>query len=335
MNTARLGEKAARAAHACHFPRLTDRDHRRACVRVPADLSDPALKDAIQNVRSDTHPATYCVLGYEGKAKIVCKDVGEGKCFSCIDDMDDGQVSFALLRVANTRDQESKTVKFVFICYVGPSVGGMARGRVGTHKGDVMELVGQSHVDVQTDDKDDLTEAALTEKLKKASGANYDLGSNAGGKYESKAGDIQASARNNYKTLEKDSNIGPVVFDKYKKDKNAVTPMDLGGRAMVAPPTAAKKNIVVRDEATRQASDEVTRSRQATAAAAEQAKAAEAAAAAKAAEEAAAAKAAEEAAAAAAASEEVTPVPAPAAEDPAPEASEEPAAGDETPVPAN
>ena len=45
-----------------------------------------------------------------------------------------------------------------------------------------------------TDDKDDLSEQAITDKLKKASGANYDLGSNAGGKYESNAGGIQASA---------------------------------------------------------------------------------------------------------------------------------------------
>ena len=80
-----------------------------------------------------------------------------------------------------------------------------------------------------------------------------DLGSNAGGKgYQSNAGGLQATARDRYKALEKDSNIGPVVFDKYKKDKDAVTPMDLGGRAMVAPPTEARRNVVVRDEAARQ-----------------------------------------------------------------------------------
>ena len=83
------------------------------------------------------------------------------------------QVSYALLRITGTRDQESKTVKFVFITYLGPSVGGMARGRVGAHKPDVKALVGQSHVDYQTDDKDDLSEASLTDRLKKASGANY------------------------------------------------------------------------------------------------------------------------------------------------------------------
>ena len=184
------------------------------------DLSDPALKEAIAKVRSDDHPATSCVFGYEGKAKIVCKSVGEGKCFDCLDDLEDSEVSYALLRVANTRDQESKTVKFVFICYVGPSVGGMQRGRVGGHKGDVKEMVGQSHVDIQTDDKDEISEQTITDKLKKASGANYDLGSNAGGTYQSKAGEIGKSAAAKYKELEKGSNIGPVIFDKYKKDKN-------------------------------------------------------------------------------------------------------------------
>ena len=122
--------------------------------------------------------------------------------------------------MTGTRDQESKTVKFVFLMYVGPSVGGMARGRAGGHKPDVQELIGQSHVSQQTDDKDDITEAKITDMLKKASGANYDLGSNAGGKYESKAGDIGKSAAAKYKALEKESNIGPVVFDKYDKPKD-------------------------------------------------------------------------------------------------------------------
>ena len=98
------------------------------------DVSDPSLKDAILKVRSDAAPETYCILGYEGKSKIVLKDIGSSSPYTCIDQMDDSEVSFALLRVGNTRDQESKTVKFVFICYVGPSVGGMAKGRVGGHK---------------------------------------------------------------------------------------------------------------------------------------------------------------------------------------------------------
>ena len=129
------------------------------------DLSDPALKEAIANVRSDATPATWCVFTYEGKAKIVCKEVGEGAPYQATDNMDDAEVSYALLRVSGTRDQESKTVKFVFIVYTGPGVGGMARGRVNAHKGDVKEFIGQSHVDISTDDRDDMSEAVITDKL--------------------------------------------------------------------------------------------------------------------------------------------------------------------------
>ena len=55
------------------------------------DLSDPALKEALARVRSDSDPATYCVFGYEGKAKIICKKVGEGKCYDALDEMDDAE----------------------------------------------------------------------------------------------------------------------------------------------------------------------------------------------------------------------------------------------------
>ena len=113
------------------------------------DISDPALNDAIVKVRSDASPETYCIFGYEGKSKIVLKSCAEGNAFDAIGELDDAEVSYGLLRVGNTRDQESKTVKFVFIVYVGPSVGGMARGRVGGHKGDIKEMIGQSHVDIQ------------------------------------------------------------------------------------------------------------------------------------------------------------------------------------------
>ena len=72
------------------------------------DLSDPAIKEALVAVRADSNPATYCVLGYEGKAKIVCKQVGEDSPYKAIDFMDDAEVSYALLRIAGTRDQEAR-----------------------------------------------------------------------------------------------------------------------------------------------------------------------------------------------------------------------------------
>ena len=137
------------------------------------DTSDPSLLEAVTAVRSDAMPETFVVLSYTSKTKLGVVATGDGSAFAAMEEMGEDKVSYALLRVGNTRDQESKTVKFVFVAYTGPSVGGMARARVNTHKAAVKALMGNTHVDVQTDDMDDLSEAALTEKLKKASGANY------------------------------------------------------------------------------------------------------------------------------------------------------------------
>ena len=185
------------------------------------DTSDPALKEIVAKVRSDTDPASWCVLGYEGKAKIILKNSGSGSFMGAMEELEDGAVNYCLLRVEGGRDQESKSVKFVSVVWVGPSVGGMQKGRVGAHKADILEpILGWTVVDMQVDDMDDLTEAKITEMLKKASGANYDLGSNAGGNYKGQgSASIQQQARDKYKALEKDSNIGPVVFEKYEKPK--------------------------------------------------------------------------------------------------------------------
>lgn len=136
-------------------------------------------------------------------------------------------------------------MKFVYITYTGPSVPGIAKGRAGAHRTDVEKLIGQSHLNFQTDDVDDLDDAAIKDKLLKAAGANYDLGSNSAG-YSTNAGSIKAHAANNYKTLEKESNIGPIIFNDKPLPKE--TPVDLAGRPMVAPSAAAKANIVMDSE---------------------------------------------------------------------------------------
>ena len=69
------------------------------------------IKEAIRKVRSDADPETFLLLGYEGKAKIVLKACGTGNAYACVEDMDESEVSYALLRITGTRDQESKTVK--------------------------------------------------------------------------------------------------------------------------------------------------------------------------------------------------------------------------------
>ena len=65
----------------------------------------------------------------------------------------------------------------------------MAKGRSAGHRGDIAALIGQSHLQINADgDMDEFTQEEVADKIKKASGANYDLGSNdGGGNYKTQA----------------------------------------------------------------------------------------------------------------------------------------------------
>ena len=259
------------------------------------DLSDPTLKESLARVRSDVDPATWIVLGYEGKSKIICKEVGEGRCYDALDIMEDSEVRVAArscstpnapLIYASPNSRRSRASSAGDLCPAPrdwhprprvedgqvrlPDVRGIVGGRHAArsrgrpqarHSGDdrpeprpVPDRRQGRHyryaprglkpqprlrtcvclneqrwrVPVRTEEK-------ITGMLKKASGANYDLGSNAGGNYKGEgSASIQASARNKYKALEKETNIAPVVFDKYDK------PKDVRGCPFCVPPAFAR-----------------------------------------------------------------------------------------------
>ena len=184
------------------------------------DVSGPELEEAVVDVRSDGTPTTYLIFTYQDTKtpKIVLKYTGSDSPYSAVDHMPEDEVSYALLRISG-----SKTVKFVFAVYVGPAVGVGLKGRVGADKFDVKGVVGAVHVDIPTDDKDDLSEEAITNKLNQASGANDDVTM-----YESTTSDAFRRASANYSELEKQSNIDAPVFDKHAKPKNYVSPMGVG-----------------------------------------------------------------------------------------------------------
>mmetsp|Transcript_811 Transcript_811/g.986 ORF Transcript_811/g.986 Transcript_811/m.986 type:complete len:228 (+) Transcript_811:110-793(+) len=203
-------------------------------LKVDADCST-----TVEEVRSDKSELNWVALKYEGKAKLMVGGKGSGGFAEFKAYLPDDQCTWGFLRVMGG-DQESKRPKFVMVQYNGPSLAGMAKSRAGSQKPDVEKIMGQHHVFYFTDDPEDMTEEEVMAKVKKSSGANYDLGSNAKG-YESKAGEIKNTSKSMYLEKEKETNITkPVVF--FEGALAHSTPCDLSGRPTVAPPTDARKN---------------------------------------------------------------------------------------------
>jgi len=222
--------------------------HRRSQVvrpRSPSDLwillgdgVDDSVSVGVQEVRSDSDETNWITFGSEGRGPITLISKGEGGRTELLDNLPDDKAIFALLRLV-TGDQESKRAKFIFITWIGPSTGVMARAKAPTMKSEIVPIVGQFHIEVRAEDRKELSEDVLVAKLKVAGGADYDTGSNKSG-YKSEGGSIKARAMANYSDREKEGNIGPIRYVTSALPKT--TPVDLSGRPMVAPPSEAQKN---------------------------------------------------------------------------------------------
>eukprot|EP00123_Amoebidium_parasiticum_P005353 comp16563_c0_seq1/m.14660 comp16563_c0_seq1/g.14660 ORF comp16563_c0_seq1/g.14660 comp16563_c0_seq1/m.14660 type:complete len:218 (-) comp16563_c0_seq1:426-1079(-) len=200
---------------------------------------DPAVTEYVQDVRNDSTETNWAVFAVEGKS-VVAKAKGSTGREGLLEEFKNENVQYALLRTISG-DQESRRTKFVFITWIGPNVSALQKGKAATLKSTVVPVVGQFHIEVQTDDKKFLTEEEITKKLKAAGGADYDTGSNKGGAYKSESGSIKAKALQSYQEKEKESNIGPIKY--VTSALPNTTPVDLKGRPMVAPPSEAIKNM--------------------------------------------------------------------------------------------
>uniref|UniRef100_A0A7S0MP50 ADF-H domain-containing protein n=1 Tax=Pyramimonas obovata TaxID=1411642 RepID=A0A7S0MP50_9CHLO len=207
---------------------------------------EASCQDAYQKVFSDTDPSDWCTLGYSGR-KLTALSCSTGGLKAAIDSFDDAQVMYTLVRLSKTDDGgDSKRVKFVFLTWVGENAPAMKKGQVGGVKTQVADLFKGYHIEKQIFDRPELDglEAELDTMLKKAGGANYDMGNiNAG----VKAGDsaaIKNASKSFFMQKDKETEIKSVVFEKNISNSKKITACDLGGRAMTAPPTAAKANTV-------------------------------------------------------------------------------------------
>jgi len=137
-----------------------------------ADVSDPELKSAYEDVRSDANDTNWVVYGYEGNNKIVKKASGAGGLDELKGTLEDDQVQYGYLRVVSG-DSESKRAKFVFISWVGERVGPLKRAKVSVHKAGVKQVIQSFAIEVHAEKQDELAEEDILARVRKAGGADY------------------------------------------------------------------------------------------------------------------------------------------------------------------
>jgi len=210
-------------------------------------LFEPSCNDAYSAVFSDSDPKTWCAFGYNGR-KLLAKESGEGGLDELVETFEDSQIIYALLRLTKKDDGgDSVRTKFVFITWVGEGAPAMKKGQVTMHKSAVGELFKGHHIEKQIYEREELDglQEEIDSLLKKAGGANYDMGNMRSGVQAGASKSYKQSSKEFFHQKDKETEVKDIAFGKelLRKGKDIMA-CDLSGRDMVAPPSEAMKNIV-------------------------------------------------------------------------------------------
>jgi len=133
-------------------------------------IDEEAIHRAIKAVRSDADDTDWCLIGYEASNnKVILQGTGSDGLDELITHLKDDQVHYGLYRTTDTVDN-TVAVKFVFICWVGEKLPIMRKARVTTHKGEILNIIGQHHVDVNCSNKDEINDDIVRDLVQRASG---------------------------------------------------------------------------------------------------------------------------------------------------------------------
>jgi len=132
-------------------------------------MDKDALVAAVKSVRQDDNPTTWAVAAFDvdGKSAVLAlKGSGAGGIAEFREALcrDKTTTAYGLLRVTQTIDK-SVTTKFVFVTYQGPDLVPLAKAKISTLRGGVLQVFHPFHVEMFVDAVDEVSEEALSAKL--------------------------------------------------------------------------------------------------------------------------------------------------------------------------
>ncbi|KAG6897248.1 hypothetical protein C0992_003138 [Termitomyces sp. T32_za158] len=137
-----------------------------------ADLSDPNIDEAYQDVRSDKSDTNWLLLDYisDRSDKLQVTQTGTGGLAELREVLDDTKASYAYARVTYSNDKESTREKFILVVTIllpCPNCKIMRKAKISVQAADVKKVLRVYSIEVAAEVKDDLKEDPIVVKLRK------------------------------------------------------------------------------------------------------------------------------------------------------------------------
>uniref|UniRef100_A0A7S4I819 Coactosin n=1 Tax=Vannella robusta TaxID=1487602 RepID=A0A7S4I819_9EUKA len=127
-------------------------------------------KAAIKQVRNNDDPTDWVLFGYEGQSNVIqLVATGNGGIEEMKQQLKPDTINYGIVRVYDCYDGHT-TTKFVLILWVGENVKIMRKARITTHKGAVLEFLGQYHTDIPCSNHDEVNQEIIMTAVQDASG---------------------------------------------------------------------------------------------------------------------------------------------------------------------
>nr|CAD7420107.1 unnamed protein product [Timema poppensis] len=140
---------------------------------MATNIDKEAIRRAYEEVRADSSDTEWAVFKFEG-ANIVC--AAKGADFAKFQEhFKEDDRAFGYIRI-QMGDEMSKRQKFLFLTWVGPSVGVIKRAKMSTDKAMVKEIIANFAVELQLENLNELSVEYFRDQLNRAGGANYGTG---------------------------------------------------------------------------------------------------------------------------------------------------------------
>jgi len=182
-------------------------------------------KDALFDVRSDSTDTDWCLFSYENPKsnKIVLVGKGNGGANQLVENLKDDMVGYGFVRKSDKID-DSVTVKFALITWMGESVPRMQKARMSVHSGSVKTFVGQSHVFISASHLSEISDEILNQKIMDASGSGSKVVDKATGAKERRESVVTKSSSNSGNS----GKSGSVEFANREELKDAISDVRKG-----------------------------------------------------------------------------------------------------------
>jgi len=131
-----------------------------------ANVSDPAISEAYQKIRSDSSGINWVVLGYANPTTIKVDATGSGGVSEAVSHLSDSEVQYAMFKLTFTAADDTKRTKFVFVAWGGERASPLKKGKMSVHKASVKSIFKDFALELATGDRNELDENSLLERVK-------------------------------------------------------------------------------------------------------------------------------------------------------------------------